>query len=105
MRKCKHHRQFQIDLEISEKETLLSVPSVLPDMMANAEKPKESPGAEKTPEQETEPEQGAEQNQPADRVAMTRPRQERHNLHVLALLTVDLSFIIRLNFARATSFC
>ena len=53
-------------------------------MMANAEKPKEPPGAEIIPEQETEPEQGAEHNQPADRIAMTRPRQERCNLHVLA---------------------
>lgn len=65
------------DLEIPEKGTPPSVPPVPPDTTANAEKPKEPPGAEIIPEQETEPEQGAEHNQPVDRPAVTRPRRER----------------------------
>jgi len=66
------------DLKIPEKGTPPSVPPVPPETTANAEKPKEPPGAEIIPEQETEPEQGAEHNQPVDWPAMMRPRQKRH---------------------------
>ena len=65
------------DFMIPGKGTPPSVPPVLPDTTANAEKPKEPPGAEIIPGQETEPEQGAEHNQLVDRPAVTRPRRER----------------------------
>ena len=67
------------DLEIPEKKIPPSAPPEPPDTTANAEKPKEPPGAELIPEQETEPEQEAEHNQPVDRPAVTRPRRERRH--------------------------
>ena len=65
------------DFKIRGKGTPLSVQPVPPATTANAEKPKEPPGAEIIPGKETEPEQGAEHNQPLDRPAVTRPRRER----------------------------
>ena len=65
------------DLETPEKETPPSAPPYPSDTTANAEKPKEPPGAEIIPEQETKPEQEAKHNQPVDRPAVTRPRRER----------------------------
>ena len=61
-----------------EKETPPRAPPDLPDTTANAEKPKELPGAEIILERETEPEQQEEHNQPVDRPTVTRPRLERH---------------------------
>ena len=58
--------QVAPDLEIPEKETPPRAPPDLPDTTANAEKPKEPPGAEVILERETEPEQQEEHNQPVD---------------------------------------
>ena len=65
------------DLETPEKETPPSAPPYPSDTTANAENPKEPPGAEIIPEQETKPEQEAKHNQPVDRPAVTPPRRER----------------------------